>query len=344
MDRVSLESVRSMLTESQNPFFLYDNDVDGLCSFVLLRRWLGRGEGQVVKTYPFVAASYIDHALTAGSDLIVLLDRAVVGDSFFEYAQTKGIPVVWIDHHDVSLPEGTYSYYNPLPSKQVPVTYLSYSLSGKTSDQWIAVMGCLADRHIPDFYEDFLRYFPNLARRADDAFKVYYTYEIGRLARALAFCMKDIPSHITILEQFLFTCQSPESLAAELDSDSPIGVRYREVSLLYRALLEKAPVSREGVLFFTYGGTFRISAELANELSYRNPSVIVAVGYTRDVMASFSLRGKGVRGLIESILPLFPGASGGGHQDAVGIRIASSDVPAFEDELRAALSRSSVHI
>ena len=40
-----IEEIKEHLEKAQNPLFFYDNDADGLCSFLLLRRYLGRGKG-----------------------------------------------------------------------------------------------------------------------------------------------------------------------------------------------------------------------------------------------------------------------------------------------------------
>ena len=40
-----LEEIKEHLERARNPVFFYDNDADGLCSYVILRRALGRGYG-----------------------------------------------------------------------------------------------------------------------------------------------------------------------------------------------------------------------------------------------------------------------------------------------------------
>jgi len=44
--------VREHLEKAQNPVFFFDNDPDGLCSFLLLQRYIGRGRGVVIKSFP----------------------------------------------------------------------------------------------------------------------------------------------------------------------------------------------------------------------------------------------------------------------------------------------------
>ena len=39
------EDIRRELDECKNPLFFFDDDDDGLTSFLILRRFLGRGRG-----------------------------------------------------------------------------------------------------------------------------------------------------------------------------------------------------------------------------------------------------------------------------------------------------------
>jgi single-stranded DNA-specific DHH superfamily exonuclease len=65
-----LKEIREHLEKAQNPVFLYDNDADGLCSFVLLRRFLGRGKGVAVRTHPDIDAGYAKRAHELGADYV----------------------------------------------------------------------------------------------------------------------------------------------------------------------------------------------------------------------------------------------------------------------------------
>lgn len=74
-----------------------------------------------------------------------------------------------------------------------------------------------------------------------------------------------------------------------------------------------------------------MSSELANELAYRLPDGYVAVAYTNAGITNVSLRGKSVKLILERILPTLTHATGGGHRDAVGARIMSSELALFKE-------------
>ena len=92
------KEIRKLLDESENPLFLYDDDPDGLCSYLLLRKYLGRGKGMVVKTAHFVNSSLIKVVRTYSPDKIFILDVAKVSQDFVDKIN---IPIIWIDHHDL---------------------------------------------------------------------------------------------------------------------------------------------------------------------------------------------------------------------------------------------------
>src|SRR3989344_7548257 len=94
-----ISEIKEHLERAQNPLFFFDNDQDGLCSFLLLQRYLGRGKGVPIKSFPGMTADYFRKVQELGADYIFILDKPIVLDEFFEEAQKVNMPVVWIDHH-----------------------------------------------------------------------------------------------------------------------------------------------------------------------------------------------------------------------------------------------------
>ena len=70
--------IREHLENAQNPVFYYDNDADGLCSFLLLRRYLDRGKGVAIKSFPDLKGQYLRKIDELNPDLIVVLDKAEI--------------------------------------------------------------------------------------------------------------------------------------------------------------------------------------------------------------------------------------------------------------------------
>ena len=158
LDDKEVFEIKEHLNRAQNPLFFFDNDDDGLASFLLLRRYVDRGRGVAIKSFPDLNVSYYRKIEELNPDYIFILDKPSVSSEFIERAKQDNIPVVWIDHHQIEKKdyEGV-SYYNPVfvDKKNEPVSYLCYHISEKKQDIWISMIGCVSDCFMPDFFNDF---------------------------------------------------------------------------------------------------------------------------------------------------------------------------------------------
>lgn len=308
---ISLLKARKMLLDSQRPFFLYDNDADGFCSFVLLRRMLDRGDGLVVRSYPGIDSKYVSKAKES-ADLVVVLDRHTLGPDFDSDCKT-----LWVDHHPIQ--ETNVFYYNSLFDKPRPTSAICYDISKK--NEWIALMGCVSDNYLPVFGKKY----------GKTAFDIYFSTELGRVARAINFCLKGDSNILKKLEKFFLSAGSIEEAIAEVDGGE-LGKFYGNLAERYSEVYKKAEVIGD-LVFLSYSGEIGFSAELANELSYRNNGKYIVV-VNSGGMCKISMRGKNVKKVFEKIVKAFPGLSGGGHDDAIGARLPLSDLRAFKERLK----------
>lgn len=198
------------------------------------------------------------------------------------------------------------------------------------------MMGCIADHHFPDFTDTFVEHYPDFWKaNATAPFEVLYESEIGRLARSLSFGLKDSITHVVQLQNYLIACSGPSDMLATLDSSKPFAKKYRDLLTKYSALITKAKAQAdENLIFFVYGGDMSISADIANELCHRYPDHIVVVAYKVGGISNISMRGKNVKDILDKLLPKFEHASGGGHPDAVGLRMQADDLERFKTLLK----------
>ena len=335
--------LKEHLEKAQNPLFFYDNDCDGLCSFLLFRRFLGRGKGVAVRSYPDLNAQYAKKAEELNADYVFVLDKPVVSREFVETLAKMHLPFVWIDHHNVSEEDFSKEFenvhiFNPAKNNgkdnsDEPVTFIAYKTTGRKEDMWIALMGCVADHFMPPFASEFGEKYPEFwGKGIKEPFDVYYKTEIGRIAKSLNFGLKDSITHVVQLQNYLINCQNPGEVLSEEKGNTNFRVKYKEIKKKYDSLLEKAKEDVHGkTLFFDYGGDLSISADLANELCYVYPEKYVAVAYRNGGICNISMRGKNVKKILNEVLRNFEGASGGGHEDAVGARIKINDLERFKE-------------
>lgn len=337
LTKKQIQEIRGHLEKAHNPLFFFDNDSDGLCSFLLLQRYIGRGKGVPVKTFPSLDKSYFRKIKELTPDYVFILDKPIVSPEFFEEIEKLNLPVVWIDHHeiDVSNIPSYVNYYNPLlnkPKSNEPVTALCSQINDKKEDFWIGVVGCISDNFVPDFYEEFRKQYPDLGMDSKKAFDIFYKSQIGKIARLFLFALKDRTTNVINMLKFLMLVKSPYDVLEETSKNKIMHERFEELEKKYRHLLNKALLEKnsEKIIFFKYGGDMSISSDLSNELAYLFPDKIIIVIYENQAKFTMAIRGKKVREIALKVISQLEGASGGGHENAVGVRIGINDLEKFK--------------
>jgi len=334
--------IKEHLERTQNPVFFFDNDPDGLCSFLLLQRYIGRGRGVVIKSFPALDINYFRKIEELNADYIFILDKPVVSDEFFKKAEQINMPIVWIDHHEMDsivVPDFV-NYYNPCLNEQKtnePVTVLCYQITQRKEDLWIAVIGAITDWFLPEFYPEFCKKYPDLAIESDNPFEILYTSKIGSIARMLSNGLKDTTTNVVNMLRLLVKASSPQDILEENVKTYALHKRSEQIYKKYKILLDKAKklVSKnKKILFFKYSGDLSVSGELANELSYRFPGKIIVVAYVKGAKVNISLRGKNIKEKFLKIIEGVEGAVGGGHNDAVGGQLNPAYLDDFERKLK----------
>jgi oligoribonuclease NrnB/cAMP/cGMP phosphodiesterase (DHH superfamily) len=331
------EELKEMLERSQNPLILYDNDADGLCAFLLLRRALQGGKGIAIRSYPSLDKSYANRAKEFNSDSVIVLDKPVLSDDFILAVKELGLPLIWVDHHDMPSPEIDYENficYNPLHSKKKnePTSAIIYDVFGNKSDVWIAVAGCIADHYLPNFISEFKKKNKEMWNaNVKVPFDAYYKSEIGKIAQAFNFGLKDSAGNIVKMQNFLIKCKNPGEVFAEVKENEGFRHNYNIIRKKYDLILEKALENIDKkYIWFEYSGDLSISSDISNELSYRNPGKYIFVVFRKGNLCNLSIRGKNVRKILKKIIRKFEFANGGGHDDAVGARIRKEDLERFK--------------
>ena len=335
LTQTQINEIRGHLEKAQNPLFFFDNDADGLCSFLLLQKYIGIGKGIPIKTFPNLAKEYFRKIKELEPDCIFILDKPLVSEEFLDEVRQINLPVVWIDHHEVQekIPEFV-SYYNVSgEGANFPTTYLCYQVSGKAEDLWIAVAGCISDNYLPDFYEEFMERYPDLSVSSKNPTEIYYNSGIGKITLMFNFALKDRITNVINMLRFLVKSKSPYDILEESGRTFPIHKRFSEINKKYTALLEKArkEIVVDGVLFFRYGGNLSISSDLANGLKRKFPDRIIIVGYVSENKINISIRGEKIRSLALESISGFEDPTGGGHEDAVGVKIKLQDWERFRE-------------
>ena len=202
-----LQDIRDMLQKAQDPLFLFDDDQDGLCSFLVLWRFFKKGKGFPIQGQ--LNDIVIQKIQQERADLIIILDKAVLEEHF---VQAMSIPIIHIDHHEPLLIKAShYHYYNPRKERDTdnrPTSYWAYQVTKK--DLWIAMIGIIGDWYIPgDLIKEFQKEYPDLIPVAKHPGEIFFETEFGKLIRSFIFSLKGKSSERSQYIKILTRIESP---------------------------------------------------------------------------------------------------------------------------------------
>lgn len=334
-----LSKIKKYLEESENPLFFFDNDPDGLCSYLLFKKFLDKGKGVVIKGTPKLDLVYVRKVKEYCPDKVFILDKPIVTQEFID---AVNVPIIWVDHHTPLKRKGIH-YFNPRienKNDNKPVTYWCYKVVNNKENLWIALLGCVADWFLPDFAEEFSKEYPDLlSSKLKDLGDINFKTDLGKLVRIFSFLLKGKTSDVNRCINVLLKIESPYEI---LNQTTPRGKflykRAEWVGKKYQPLLEKALQTKpDGKLFlFTYpSGKMSFSNDLANELMYRFSDKLIVVAREKNGEMKASLRSKKhfLPPIVEKALKDVEGY-GGGHEHACGGNIAKKDFGKFVEVIK----------
>ncbi|MEA3514393.1 MAG: DHHA1 domain-containing protein [Nanoarchaeota archaeon] len=341
-----IAKIRDELDNCKRPLYFFHGDQDGLCSFLLLYKYVKEGKGVVVNARPRIDEKFLRKVEEYQPDKIFILDVAIVDQEFIDKVH---VPVIWIDHHD-PLERDKVKYFNPRVADaqaNIPASYLCYQVVRE--DLWIAMVGCIGDWYMPDFKDEFCEAYPGLLSKKVKMPQVaLFDSKLGTLTRIFGFMLKGRISEALKCAKILTRIESPYEI---LDQTSPKGkyiYKYFEnINKEYKSVLAyavkeiaKQKKTKKKILVLDYvAGRMSFTGELSNELLYRNPNNIIIITREQDGDMKSSLRSPAdinLAGILAKALFGIEGY-GGGHEHACGACIKKEDWEQFlvnlEDEL-----------
>lgn len=338
LDQKSIAKIKEELDNCKNPLFFFDDDADGLSSFLLLYRYKQEGHGIVVKAKPSLNTSFLPKVNEYDPDKIFVVDVPVVDQEFIDAAHR---PVVWIDHHDPVERQGV-SYFNPRSydhKDQTCITRICYEVVKQ--DIWIAAVGAIADWQMPEFLPEVQQKYPGLATGTAVG-DIYFTSRLGILIKVFSFILKGNSSEVAKCFKILTRIDDPEEI---LQHQTPAGnyllKRFEKVNGEYEQLLQEGlghSSSNNELVFIYQENRNSFTGDLANELKYRFPDKLVVVGREKSGEVRMSLRCD-VAALAPAVQKALVGIDGygGGHEHACGAAVKKHDFERFLENLRTAL-------
>lgn len=333
-----ISRIKDELINCKRPIFFFHDDADGLCSFLLLYRYIKEGKGVIVKSKPSVDAKFAKKVIDYEADKVFVLDIALMEQEFVDAIKRA---VIWIDHHS-PIELDKVVYFNPRKHKKeiiYPVTNICYDIVQQ--DLWIAMVGCVADWCLPAFKNEFCEKYPELLDKGIiDPGKAIFESKLGQLTKIFNFVLKGTSKEAMECVKILTRIQDPyEILKCEASQGKFVYKRFEKINKMYDSILHDVMIrvkKDDRFIVYTYlDNKMSFTGELANELLYKYPDKIIIVGREKSGEIRMSLRSSQIK-LPERINNALVGLEGygGGHEYACGASVKKEQFELFVDRIK----------
>jgi single-stranded DNA-specific DHH superfamily exonuclease len=336
LSKQELKDLLEELESAQTPFVFYDDDPDGVISYILLKKRFDQYDGTIIKGAPFLEEKYAERVRIEEPDKVVILDKPMVEDNFFKQVQR---PIVWVDHHEPRKVPKNVAYFNPRIKKKSdrsPTSYIMYKAVG--GPLWLAMIGVVGDWYISPELKKLSKEKPRILPKVVSPPQVLFDTEFGKLIKIVAFLLKQRISDINNSVEDLLKIKEPEEiLEQKTEEGEKIYNLFKEIDKEYQPLLKKALIKDEkNLLVFTYDGKRRsFTGELSNELLHKAKAEVILIGRKKDGVYKMSIRSRKLvlPPILNEALEGLDG-HGGGHEQACGASVPVSDFKKFVERIR----------
>ncbi len=340
LKKEEIAKIREEIEYTKKPLIFFDDDPDGLCSFLLLFRQLGCGKGVIVKAHPNIDHKFLRKVHEFNPDKIFVLDIAMMEQDFVDEVKK---PIVWIDHHTVQQRQNVM-YFNPRkhdPKNNIPTSSLCYDIVKNKKNLWLGMVGSVGDWFLPHFLDEFRAEYPDLLPdNITQPEEALFNSQLGKLVKIFSFVIKGSTNDALKYIKVLTRIESPYEI---LDQSTPRGKfiykRYEVINKDYETLLDDIIKKREknNMLIYTYSeDRMSFTGDVTNELLYLYPKQVVLVGREKSGEYKCSLRSpKGIT-ISDKLKRALVGIKGygGGHEHACGVVIKKEDFDKFNSNLK----------
>lgn len=333
-----IEQVKTLLGKYTDPLFFFDDDIDGLSAFLLLRKYLGIGKGVAIKKAPDVTNILLRKVNELNPDLVVILDKPDLSNEFFEQVNVQ---IIVIDHHPLVAFPKKVVYLNPRKydeNDERPTTYWAYKIS--EGPKWIAAMGIVGDWCIPEFIKDLEQEYSDLfPKKFSHPGDIFFNSKFGDLIKIVSFAIKGPTTEVRKAISILLKIESPYEILNKTTSNGKyIHKRAENILEEYgKAMKEAMKIkSKDNVFVYTYASSkSSFTSIFSNEIVYKYPNKFIIIAREAKEEIKISLRSAkyNVLDILKKALTEIQG-HGGGHPHSCGCNIMKKDFNEFVSKIR----------
>jgi len=333
-----LAIIREKLSTSVRPLFFFDDDPDGVSSFLLFYKAVNEGKGICVKGKPILEKRYADKVTEYSPDRVFVLDKPLIEQEFLDKISQE---IIWLDHHPVQDNKGVL-YFNPRKRDDEdnrPTSYWAYLVTKDMVKNalWIAMVGIIGDWNLL-LADEFRAQYPDLLPAdIDTPEKALFETKIGKLVRIVDFNLKGATSEVMKSVKALTRIKDPNEI---LNQTTPRGKfiykKYLTINKDYQQLLKEVEVTDDKILIFRYeNNKLALSSQLSNELLYLYPEKIIIVVREKADDTMMSIRSSKYK-IIDNLKKALESTTGygGGHDHACGASVKKSEFDIFLEKFR----------
>ena len=333
------EELLQELDDCANPLFFYDDDPDGLSSFLILSRYKKDGIGVYVKSVPRLTKEFLVNIEKYQPDKIFILDMPNVDEEFFR--GTK-VPIVWVDHHKHEYQPNYVKSINPhdFPGEADGMSTTEICYRTVKQDLWIAAVGSIGDWTLPDFLDEFSDKYPDLLSKGiTNPPQALFDEKISEIIDIFSMILKIHPKSIGKAIPFLRKMKDPyELLGKETEGSKYIHKKIKPMLDEYKQLIDSAMTTEaedDAIIYLYEANKFGFSKEISNYLQYKNPDKLIIVGRATNGEYKLSLRCQkcNLVPVINQALTSVDGY-GGGHEHACGSCVAVDYIDIYLENIK----------
>ena len=325
LTKQEIQLLHKTITTSARPLVFFDDDADGLASYLLIQDTNAEAHGIRAARGPQLTHHFIGFVRRTHPDTVLIIDKPLVDEEFFRQVTT---PTLWLDHHDPQAYQqhkqhAHIQYLNPASNDSEdhrPTSYwIQQALQGPI---WIAAAGVTADWD-SSLLDAFRKEYPKLAPKTNDIQEALYDSKLGDIIRILNFCMKGSTQEIDECIQALTHIKTPQELLNATSTHAKhVQKHVKPILKEYHKQLEQASQgeSKQGVYTYVFEDIqTSLVTNVANELNTKIEEDILIIGRDDGTRINFSMRSTHtpLNKMLEEALAHVEGY-GGGHENACG--------------------------
>ncbi len=343
----SLKSLGQRIINSPSALIFFDDDPDGLSSFLIIYKLIRDVHPILVKGSSVNCKHYSKYKDSMFKEVFVL-DKPMIDPEFFRCVSQ---PIIWIDHHSIANVNNNIYYFNPrmfdkefyLPTSMC----IFHALRSIKQDSfleeycWIALIGAIGDYYFDEelVKKFFKKYFPRQEIPRDIKEALYGENALSYLVKVFSFILKGKRRRVKKNIELLMTIENPLEL---IDGSNPAARRiikhYEEINKVFLQKLKYIKSlgrkNEEIVLYIDENDEYGLASILSNYVAFLFPEKLVVIGRKTKNSINLSLRHQGID--VEKLLKISINglkAVGGGHKHACGASIPLGEFEIFKERI-----------